>query len=255
MGNGMTCQDCHTSESHQIQGRSMAIITDEQNRVECVNCHQTPAHPNKILDNHSGKVACQTCHIPVFAKDRPTKIYWDWSTAGMDTILPEDDYGMPTYDKKKGTFTWGQNLQPEYYWYNGKSDRYLKGEKIHPEELLALNIPLGEHEDKNARIYPFKVMRGKQIYDSEYDYLIIPQLWGGFWKHFDWNRAARDGMTAAGLPYSGNYGWVKTEMYWKLNHMVSPKEQALKCMVCHGKGNEGRLDWKQLGYDGDPQNK
>ena len=39
-------------------------------------------------------------------------------------------------------------------------------------------------------------------------------------------------------------------MYWKVNHMVVPKGNALKCNDCHG-GN--RLDWKALGYSGDPR--
>ena len=43
-------------------------------------------------------------------------------------------------------------------------------------------------------------------------------------------------MKAAGLEYSGEYDWIETEMYWKLNHMISPKENALKCKDCHGKG-------------------
>jgi hypothetical protein len=58
-------------------------------------------------------------------------------------------------------------------------------------------------------------------------------------------------MKVAGLPYSGKYGWAETRMYWKVNHMVVPKDKALGCADCHSKG--GRLDWKALGYDGDPR--
>jgi hypothetical protein len=39
-------------------------------------------------------------------------------------------------------------------------------------------------------------------------------------------------------------------MWWRINHMVSPKDKALQCNDCHNKGE--RLDWKALGYDGDP---
>ena len=35
--------------------------------------------------------------------------------------------------------------------------------------------------------------------------------------------------------------------------MVVPKRQALKCLACHGE--KGRLDWKALGYPGDPSEK
>ena len=39
-------------------------------------------------------------------------------------------------------------------------------------------------------------------------------------------------------------------MYWKVNHMVVPKNQALGCSDCHGAGK--RMDWKALGYPADP---
>ncbi|MBN1406284.1 MAG: tetrathionate reductase family octaheme c-type cytochrome [Calditrichaceae bacterium] len=253
MGNGMTCQDCHTTENHSIKGRSMAIVTDTVNRVFCTDCHESTVHEKETLNKHSVKIACQTCHIPVYAKERPTKIYWDWSTAGQDKAVEKDIYGMPNYDKKKGDFKWDIKIKPEYYWYNENSERYIKGQKLDPDKVLALNKPLGNLKDNNSKLYPFKVMRGRQIYDTEYHYLVIPQLWEGYWMHFDWNKASEDGMKAAGLEYSGKYGWIETEMYWKLNHMVSPKEDALKCTDCHGKGDNRRIDWERLGYKGDQQ--
>jgi hypothetical protein len=39
-------------------------------------------------------------------------------------------------------------------------------------------------------------------------------------------------------------------MFWPLTHMVVPKEKALGCTDCHG--DRGRMDWKALGYAGDP---
>jgi hypothetical protein len=46
-------------------------------------------------------------------------------------------------------------------------------------------------------------------------------------------------METAGLPYSGQYGFVKTAMLWPITHMVAPKEQALACHECHSRN--GRL--------------
>jgi hypothetical protein len=57
-------------------------------------------------------------------------------------------------------------------------------------------------------------------------------------------------MEVAGLPYSGKYGFAETAMYWRINHMVVPARDALGCLDCHGGG--GRMDWKALGYKGDP---
>ncbi len=79
----------------------------------------------------------------------------------------------------------------------------------------------------------------------------VPNLWGGYWGHWDWNKAIAEGMRTAGLDYSGQYGFAPTDMYWKVNHMVSPKADALKCNECHGR--DGRLDWQALGYSGDPR--
>jgi len=59
-------------------------------------------------------------------------------------------------------------------------------------------------------------------------------------------------MNSAGQPYSGQFGFIETSMVWPMNHMVVPKEKSLRCNDCHGK--EGRIDWKALGYKGDPRN-
>jgi uncharacterized protein with NRDE domain len=42
------------------------------------------------------------------------------------------------------------------------------------------------------------------------------------------------------MPYSGEYGFIETEMYWPVNHMVSPKENSLSCAECHTR-EDGRL--------------
>jgi len=233
----MTCQDCHTTTDHQIAGGCMAIPARE-GRVTCVQCHAEKPHvKNEWLDHHLNQhtetVACQTCHIPTFAKGKPTKLSWDWSQAGQDRKMPKDEYGKPTFVKKKGQFVWGMNVPPTYAWYNGAHRRYLLGDTIDPAQRTWLNEPLGHIDDPKARIYPFKIHNARQISDAENRYLVVPNLWGGFWKHFDWNKAAADGMKAVGLPYSGRHEFVDTGMYWAINHEVVPREQALNCVQCH----------------------
>ena len=46
-------------------------------------------------------------------------------------------------------------------------------------------------------------------------------------------------------------GWIETERYMGLFHEVVPKQDALQCNACHAGGD--RLDWKALGYKGDPE--
>ncbi len=46
-------------------------------------------------------------------------------------------------------------------------------------------------------------------------------------------------MDAAGADYSGEHGFIETNMYWPLSHMTAPKEEALSCDACHNP--DGRL--------------
>lgn len=85
--------------------------------------------------------------------------------------------------------------------------------------------------------------RGKQIYDMVNNTLVQPKLWdkekgkNAFWLDFDWDASVKEGMAYLEIPYSGEYGFVETEMYWPLNHMVSPASQSLKCIDCHTRNN------------------
>lgn len=251
-GLNFSCQSCHKTERHSIKGNAMVASPGGQNRVSCTDCHKADLHRESLLNKHTDRVACQTCHIPTFAKALPTKVFWDWSTAGKDQEIVKDQYGMPTYDKMKGNFTWAKDIIPTYAWYNGKAGVYLLGDKMDPTKVTKLNWPMGERKDRDSKIYPFKVHKGKQIYDKKNKYFIVPKLFGpgGYWATYDWNKAAEAGMKSVNLPYSGEYDFAQTEMYWRINHMVVPAKQALGCMDCHG--DKGRMDWKSLGYKGDP---
>lgn len=255
-GANMVCQDCHKTERHRIAGGSVHIMPTDAGRVTCESCHSSGPHgkanaaTGALLDKHTQTVACQTCHIPAFARGIPTKTYWDWSTAGQDREVTKDQYGKPTYDKAKGTFVWEKDVRPTYAWYNGMSQRYLLGDPINRGGITTLARPVGNIKDPQAKIYPFKVMRGKQPADKVYGYLLTPKLAGGFWQHYDWNLALTEGAKASGLAYSGQYEFVETEMYIALSHQVAPKEKALKCSDCHSAN--GIIDFKALGYPGDP---
>jgi len=243
----MQCVDCHRTQGHEIPGLAMSIALDRSQRVRCSGCHGESPHNHQRLDGHVKAVACETCHIPRMAIDYPTNVYWDWSKAGKD--LPEDPL---LYLKKRGAFVYAQDVRPEYFWYNGRARRYLTGEKIDPVGVVRINRPLGELKDLEAKIFPFKVHRGKQVYDKVHRHLLAPKTYGpnGFDADFDWDKACRLGAKSAGLAYSGQYDFVETEMYLPLSHMVQAKQKALQCTECHG---EGRImDWKALGYDGDP---
>lgn len=75
---------------------------------------------------------------------------------------------------------------------------------------------------------------------------------GAFWKDFNWQTAAAEGMKQIGLPFSGQISFIKTEMYWPVNHMVATKENTLSCNNCHQRENSrlaGLNDFYMPGRD------
>lgn len=254
----MTCQDCHQAKNHFLKGEgsSVSISHSEPMHLDCTGCHTGKVHKNALMNKHTEKVACQTCHIPTFAKALPTKTWWDWSTAGKDDPVTKDQYGKPLYDKMKGDFKWEKDVVPTYLWFNGSIDRYVAGDKIDPTKVVHLTAAKGDRNDPTAKIFPFKIMRGKQAYDSENNTIAFVNVFGppgsdAYWQKYDWNAAIAAGMKAANQPYSGKYGFVETSMIWPVHHMVAPKDNSLKCGDCHG--DKGRLDWQALGYKEDPK--
>ncbi|MBI1936613.1 MAG: tetrathionate reductase family octaheme c-type cytochrome [Ignavibacteriales bacterium] len=244
----MECVDCHTTDKHNISGKIYSLSSMNHNRATCEQCHTNTPHEKDILNEHTLKVACQTCHIPVYAKVNATKTAWDWSTAGKlkngEPYEVDDADGNHTYLSIKGSFEWGKNLKPDYVWFNGTASHYLLGDKIQDTtKPLVLNELHGSYHDTESKIVPVKIHRAKQPYDPENKILIQPKLYadkkgeGAFWKDFDWTTASKIGMDDVKLPFSGKVSFIKTEMYWPVNHMVSTKENTVQCNECHTREN------------------
>ena len=252
---GLTCESCHKAANHDVRGEAISVSVGSTPRaMGCTDCHKGEIHKVRILNRHMRRVACQTCHIPTYAKGSPTVLSWDWSAAGKEG---KAEGPLEVYDKARGKLVLGRDLVPTYMWYNGTVDRVYMGEKIDPGKVVPLSAPRGNRSDPDAKIFPFKVMKARQPYDTVNLTVAVPNIFGpadsatAYSATFDWNKAIEAGMKAAGLPYSGKYGWIDTTTVWSLNHMVVPKEKALRCGNCHVGG--GRIDWKRLGYDRDPR--
>lgn len=245
---GFYCIDCHKTDKHNIKGVAFSVSATHHNGIACADCHTEKPHDDFRLNKHTDAVACQTCHIPRYALSKSTKTEWDWSLAGR-TNETED---VHHYLKKKGRFVYEKEIVPEYYWFNLSVDRYLLGDKIEPGTVTDMNRPLGDISDPTAKIWPFKVHRGSQIYDKQHNYFIPPQTTGteGYWTTFDWDQALTLGARYSGLEFSGEYGFNETQMHWPISHMTAEKEKALKCIDCHSP--DSRMPWEQLGYSGDP---
>ena len=242
-GVDMSCVDCHTTVDHNIMGKAYSVSASNTNRIFCTDCHTNTPHNDKLLDNHYRKVACQTCHIPVYAKVNATSMYWDWSKAGRgdengNPVVEYDADGNYSYLGHKGRFVFDSKLEPEYFWFNGTADHFLSGER-YTEVPVKINTLFGDYRDPEAKIWPVKVHRGKQAFDPVSGEILSVKVFGrskgegAFWEDLNWEEAIRTGMEYNEREWSGEYEFVSTEAFWPLNHMVSPKEEVLSCNDCH----------------------
>ncbi len=280
-GLNFSCQDCHTADGHKISGRyhdhkpyldfkkNMGRKEREGDNVSCESCHGEDPHKDERLNGHTKKVACASCHIPYAARGGvPTKMTWDWASAGLNTEgklisqfggTPKETHGHPydgrtgeevksidvhSYTAKKGTFTYAVNIIPEYAWYEGLIQQITFQDQIDPSAVTATTKPSGSYDNPMAKIWPFKIHRATMPYDLEHKTLLPPLLFGNkgssaFWADYDWAKSLEAGTKYAEVPFSGKFGFAKTESYWVLKHMVAPKEESVSCHECHSR--EGRM--------------
>ncbi|HPR47454.1 MAG TPA: multiheme c-type cytochrome [Spirochaetota bacterium] len=281
-GGNMVCVDCHVADKHDIKGQLYSVSSDNQDRLNCERCHTIRPHTQKlfiddyeakeemgydifknklykrkkpedtfihrILDKHFDRISCQACHINRFSTQKPTKVWWDWSKAGEknDQGKPRkimDKNGHVVYDGMKGEFRLVKNAIPDYLWFNGEASHVLVGDVIDAtSQPVAINEVEGICGSEKSKVWPFKVMRGKQPYDPVSKMFIVPKLFGpkgsgAYWADWDWDKSAAAGMKAAGLNYSGKYEWVESVMYWPITHLVRDRDNALTCNDCHSRNS------------------
>ncbi len=270
-GQDFTCSTCHVSDQHAWAGSRYAVHASDpegtglpgQRRdvATCQSCHGTEPHAatnikGMKLNDHTDKLACQTCHIPEFARGGvATKTKWDWSTAGKrdadgksyheSNFIQSDGKHLHTYMSIKGDFDWEENAKPIYAWFDGQVEYTTGDMTIDPTKRVEVNRIKGDPDDGKSRIWPFKRMDGRQAYDTKLNKLVYTHVWGpttdtALWTNLDWAKAIEAGMKAAGQEYSGEFGFVDTYMYWPTTHMVAPAEGAVECAECHAK--DGRME-------------
>ncbi len=246
------CTRCHTTIAHQIAGRvystpasvhRQSLVDDDLvPKIMCESCHTAKPHQNDHKANdHTDKVACQACHIPQFAREHPTEMWWDWSQAGKTKdgmhYQEKGEFDRFVYKSHKGEFKWARNVVPEYLWYNGSIRTLTLKDKINPTDVpVRVSWPVGSRDDKNSRIFPFKIHGGKQPYDKKNNNLLAPLLSeevNGYWKTLDWADSITRGMAIMNIQYSGEMGFVETAYVYPTTHTVIPKNSALECTACH----------------------
>ena len=120
-------------------------------------------------------------------------------------MLKKDAKGRVIYDSKKGDFVVGENVTPEYSWFNGEVTYTLLGDKVDKSDGITLiNTLGGSASDGRSLIWPMKVMRGTQPYDPVNKTLVMPHTAGNddtaYWKNFNWEKAIATGMKDATHP-------------------------------------------------------
>ncbi|MBK5965737.1 cytochrome C [Thiocystis minor] len=268
-GLNFACTACHVTKSHVWAGSRYEIAAKDHEGVgkpgqrrdvaTCESCHGLEPHPVDSLaafkrNDHVSSVACQTCHIPEFARGGvATMTDWDWRTAGKTRNgegYHEHGYTQGngehryTYKSIKGDFTYGENIVPLYRWFDGQMNYTTIDTKFDVNQAVAINDFSGSREDGDSRIWPFKQMRTWLPADLGNGTLVYTHLWGededSYWGNYDMGKAIEHGMKQFNLPYSGQFGFVETLSYWPITHMVAPKEDSLSCESCHAE--KGRLE-------------
>jgi len=266
-GLNFACTACHITNRHVWAGSRYRVVSKDTEGTgkpgqrtdvaTCESCHGLAPHPvdslaHFKLNDHVQSVACQTCHIPEFARGGvATIVDWDWRTAGKTRngegyhehgYIQGNGEHRYTYKSIKGTFTYDENLVPEYFWFDGQMVYTTIDTKFDPQaESIDINGFTGSREDSRSRIWPFKRMHTWMPYDKGNGTLVYNHLWGeddaSYWGNYDMAASIAKGMADFGLDYSGEYGFISTYSWWPITHMVAPKEDALACDDCHTPSN------------------
>jgi hypothetical protein len=254
-GADLACQDCHVPENHRFPGKGSDLRpTDLDVVLQCSDCHDATPHDSRDLNRHTAKVACQTCHIPVYGKNAADSAaseatemerHWQWGS---------DHTSAPLHPK----LVKANNVTPVYRHWNRKSDNYLLGDSAggifnSDSGTYQTSVPDGAVDDQASKLYPFKYKISDYPLHTPSDKLIALST-ATFFATADADAAALDGlgnMIDAGIvsgPSDPNdIGWVTTDTYQLLNHQVGSHDDALECRSCHM--NTARMDLQgELGY-------
>ena len=247
----LQCQQCHIFRDHRFAGKGSDIRpTDLDLEIACAACHtnkgKSNGHSSSTINRHVARVACQTCHIPYYAKDandsaasEATEIHRTWlATASMAPPFHPDS-------------TRANNLVPRYRFWNRYSENYLLGDAAEYDPTTGAfptSRPEGFVDDAStdSKLYPFKYKTAEQpILDATGQLIALDTK--VYFQTADPDLATSAGLVNMGYTGHEAYSWINTDTFQLLNHQVSPGHEALSCWDCHG--NTGRMDLKgELGY-------
>jgi hypothetical protein len=294
-GAGLTCSDCHNETlpdgtTHRVRGRGLDLRpNDSPDRFTCENsgCHSDRPHGDysnrtgSSRDKHATKVACQTCHIPSYAKsDVGTEVARDWQDPHPSAAACNGRGGWLPREDKGGLGS--ASLTPSYAWFDGTSEVYYLGESLDGvptvpldagvaasfvgnfnsgDPAYVLGMPNGDVKSSGAKLYPMKEHWGK-LARNDLDNTLVGHSTFEFFRTGSFCRAVAVGLgldevnadessVCEGLPgdteMPPNTTTVAVHTYQTINHGVETEDNALGCNDCHG--STARMDLKgELGY-------
>lgn len=247
-GANLQCINCHAWDKHHVSGRGADLRPSDLPTVPlCTNCHPTKAtatgHSTAAINRHVNKVACQTCHIPIYAKNAA-------DTAATEATETHRTWQQSHYtgERYEPIFTTANDLIPRYRFWSKSSSAYNLGDvaSISPDTgNYASSRPEGSINDPASKLYPFKYKTAEQPFATGPQKLIALDT-SVFFATGNPQQAVVAGLTNMGLPPTEPYAWVTTDEFLMLNHEVMPAERVLTCNECHE--TTTRINLPQLGY-------
>jgi hypothetical protein len=257
-GENLSCADCHDAGGHRVKGRGLDLRpNDVAEHFTCESCHDQPHgdYSNRVgssRDKHATRVACQTCHIPTYAKGVATETNRDWEDPHYSTTACNGRGGWKPREDK------AMNLTPSYQWFDGTSQVYVLGENLadYPltvledgSEAITLGLPNGWVDTQNAKIYPMKEHTSKSAVHDASNSLIAHSVYE-FFRTGNFDITVQSALEQTGR--SGESYTVKQiHTFQTINHGVEDASAALECGSCHAslEGGPLRMDLvNDLGY-------
>jgi hypothetical protein len=241
-GANLVCQDCHTTTDHRVAGRGSDLRpSDTTESVDCTDCHAAmlASHPGSEIRRHLDRVACQTCHIPHFAKDAAD------TTASEATEMHRTWLGTHGTEPPYHPIAVKSNQQiPMYRYWKGTSRNYLLHEVAVLDPVTGrypTSRPVGHPANPDSKLYAFKYKTAQQPKTISTHTLIALDT-SVFFATADGAAATVQGLSNMGLDPNTHYEWIETDTLQMLNHQVGDDDSALRCTDCHGGQASGRID-------------
>ncbi len=251
-GANLSCANCHSAGGHRVMGRGVDLRpNDSADQFSCASCHSARPHGDYVSYNgttrdvHASRVACQSCHIPAFAKDKSTEMERSWL---------EPEFSMAAC-RGQGGWLPGEvrasNVVPTYKWFDGTSLANVLGQVPVQDSLgeYVLALPNGSVQSPNAKLFPMKVHHSDSARNDATG-LLIPHSTFKYFTSGDFAAAVAEGQALANL--EGPASVVPLVEYQSINHGVESRTSALQCGACHSSYTTGgplRMNLKaDLGY-------